>query len=118
MALRNDSREQLLRAADRAQALNEVLNPKSNDPKSNDPKSNDPKSNDPKSNDPKSNDPKSSAQVGPQRPLCSGSRNFPAHGRINVKNSSDAVAYPQFATPDGSAKDRPRNVAAVRRCAP
>jgi len=108
MALRNDSREQLLRAADRAQDLNEVLNPKSNDPKSNDPKS----------NDPKSNDPKSSAQVGPQRPLCSGSRNFPAHGRINVKNSSDAVAYPQFATLDGSAKDRPRNVAAVRRCAP
>src|SRR5262249_1621944 len=97
MALRNDSRNQLLRPADRAQDLNELLNHKSNDPKS---------------NGPKSNDPKSSAQVGPQRPLCSGLRNFPAHGRINVKNSSDAVAYPQFATPDGSAKDRPRNVAA------
>jgi hypothetical protein len=36
--------------------------------------------------------------------------------RVNVKSSSDAVAYPVFATPDGLCKDRPRNVAQVGPC--
>src|ERR1051325_10287514 len=53
-------------------------------------------------------------QISCSGPTCSGTSTRQPHSRVNVKSSSDAVAYPMFATPDGLCKDRPRNVAQVR----